>query len=314
MTDSALVTRGALARIARDPLLHFVLAGGVLFVAYAHLAPDAAPNQDPTRIELTIDDMRQLALVQLAQGRPLPGEAELRALAEQEAMQRILAQEAMALGLDSDDEIIERRLAQKMDFLLADLAQLEPPNREELAAWYAANAEGFTLPPRASFRHLYFSPDARGDEGARAAAAAALAEVAGRPIGAPDIATLADRFMFQDFYGGRTPEQVAKEFGPGFAAELFALVLGAWHGPVRSGYGWHLVRLDALEPARVPALDEIEADVRAAWTDERYRAIRQRAEDEMRGRYTIVIPPFDPAELVRVGGPQAEPSAEDLLQ
>jgi peptidyl-prolyl cis-trans isomerase C len=304
--------RGAPVRLARDPLLHFLVAGGLLFAAYALFAPAAAPQADPTRIELTTDDMRQLALVQLAQGRPLPDEAGLRALAEQEAMQRILAREATALGLDKGDEIIERRLAQKMDFLLADLAGLEPPAHGELAAWYAANADRFTLPPRASFRHLYFSPDARGDDGARAAAEAALAEVADKPIDAPDLAALADRFMFQDFYGGRTPEQVAKEFGPGFAADLFALGPGAWRGPVRSGYGWHLVRLDTLEPARVPALDEIEADVRAAWTDERYRGIRQRAEDEMRARYTIVIPPLDPAELVTLSAPQAP--AEDLLQ
>lgn len=304
--------RGLLARLARDPLLHFLVAGGLIFGAYVRFAPEAAPQADPTRIELTIDDMRQLALVQLAQGRPLPDEAGLRALAEREAMQRILAREATALGLDRDDEIIERRLAQKMDFLLADLAQLEPPSRAELAAWYAANAARFTLPPRASFRHLYFSPDARGDDGARAAAEAALAEVADRPIDAPDLAAHADRFMFQDFYGGRTPEQVAKEFGPDFAAAVFTLAPGGWHGPIRSGYGWHLVRLDAVEPARVPALDEVEADVRAAWTGERYGEIRQRAEDDMRARYTIVIPPLDPAALGTLSARQA--AAGDLLQ
>jgi hypothetical protein len=310
MSEPAL--RRGLARLARDPLLHFLVAGGLLFGAYARFAPEAAPQADPARIELTADDMRQLALVQLAQGRPLPDAAQLRALAEQEAMQRILAREATALGLDREDEIIERRLAQKMDFLLADLAELGEPTREDLAAWYAANAARFTLPPRASFRHLYFSPDARGDAGARAAAAALLPEVADRPIDAPDLAGRADRFMFQDFYGGRTPEEVAKEFGPGFATGLFALAPGAWSGPLRSGYGWHLVRIDVLEPARVPGLEEIEADARAVWTDERYREIRRRAEEEMRGRYTIVIPTLDPAELVSLGAPRT--AAGELVQ
>jgi hypothetical protein len=314
MTEPA-PRRSALARLAGDPLVHFLVAGGLLFGGYSLLAPKASTSADPMRIELTTDDMRQMALVWLSQGRPLPDEAQLQSLAEQEAMQRILAREAMALGLDRDDEIIERRLAQKMDFLLADLAGLEEPTRADLQAWYTANAERFTLPPRASFRHLYFSVDERGDEGARAAAAAALAEVADMPIDAPELGGLADRFMFQDFYGGRTPEQVAKEFGPDFAASLFALEPGAWHGPVRSGYGWHLVRIDTLEPSRVPALAEIEPDVKAAWTDARYREIRQRALDEMRARYTVVIPPLDPAELVTLeaqrGGAAA---AEGLLQ
>jgi parvulin-like peptidyl-prolyl isomerase len=105
---------------------------------------------------------------------------------------------------------------------------------------------------------------------------------------------------------------VAKEFGPGFADALFASAAGAWGGPIPSGYGWHIVRIDALEPSRVPALEEIEADVRAAWTDERYREIRERAAEEMRARYSVVIPPFDPAELVELGAPTA--SAGDLLQ
>ena len=299
--------------MARDPLLHFVIAGGLLFGAYTAFSPEAQVSANPMRIELTTDDLRQMALVQLSQGRPLPNLAELQAMAEQEAMQRILAREATALGLDRDDEIIERRLAQKMDFLLADLAQLQPPSREELSTWYAANAERFMQPPRASFRHLYFSPENRGDGGARAAAAAALPQVRGQPIDAPELTGLADRFMFQDFYGGRTPEQIAKEFGPDFAAGLFAQAPGEWAGPIRSGYGWHLIRIDTLEPSRLPALDEIEADVRAAWTDERYREIRQRAADEMRARYTVVIPELDPADLSNLAAGRTTASA-DLVQ
>ena len=97
-----------------------------------------------------------------------------------------------------------------------------------------------------------------------------------------------------------------------FADALFASTAGSWGGPIRSGYGRHIVRIDTLEPSRVPALEEIEADVRAAWTDERYREIRQRAAEEMRARYTVVIPPFDPAELVELGAPTA--SAGGLLQ
>ena len=295
--------RGLAARLLRDPLLHFVVAGGLLFAAWSAFAPEAQQVADPMRIELTRDEMKQIALAQMAQGLPLPDPAELNALGEQRAMQRILAREAVAFGLDRDDEIIERRLAQKMDFLLADLSALTPPSHDALAAWYATQADRFTQPPRVSFRHLYFSPDGRGDAAARTAAAAALPEVARLPIDAAAPAGVGDRFMFQDFYGGRTPEEIGKAFGPDFAAALLTFPPGAWAGPVRSGFGWHLVRIDTVEPARVPALDEIEADVRAAWTQERYAEIRKRAEDEMRARYTVVIPDLDPADLVDLAPP-----------
>jgi hypothetical protein len=296
--------RGIAARLLRDPLLHFVVAGGVIFAAWSAFAPEAQQAADPMRIELTRDEMKQIALSQIAQGLPLPNAAQLQALGEQRAMQRILAREAVAFGLDRDDEIIERRLAQKMDFLLADLSQLAPPSHEELAVWHAAHAERFTLPPRVSFRHVYFSPDGRGDAPTKAAAAAALPGIAGLPIDAPALAGVGDRFMFQDFYGGRTPEEIGKVFGPEFAAALLTLPPGAWSGPARSGYGWHLVRIDTLEPARVPALDEIEVDVRAAWTAERYAEIRRRAEDDMRARYTVVVPPLEPADLVDLSPPR----------
>jgi parvulin-like peptidyl-prolyl isomerase len=257
------------------------------------------------RVELTRDEMKQLALSQIAQGLPLPDQAQLQALGHERAMQRILAREAVAFGLDRGDEIIERRLAQKMDFLLADLSQLAPPSRDELATWYAAHAGRFTLPPRVSFRHVYFSPDGRGDAAANAAAAAAVPKVASLPVDGTALAGVGDPFMFQAFYGGRTPEEVGKEFGRGFAAALFALEPGSWSGPIRSGYGWHLVHIDMLEPARVPALDEIEADVRAAWTEQRYNEIRKRAEDDMRARYTVVVPTLAAADLVDLGAAPA---------
>lgn len=306
--------RGLAARVLRDPLLHFVVAGGLLFAAWSAFAPEAQQAADPMRIELTRDEMKQLALSQVAQGLPLPDADQLKALGEERATQRMLAREAVAFGLDRDDDIIERRLAQKMDFLLADLSGLTPPSHDDLAVWYAAHADRFMLPPRVSFRHVYFSPDGRGDAAASAAAAAALPGVAGLPIDAPALAGVGDRFMFQNFYGGRTPEEVGKEFGPDFAAALLKLEPGTWAGPIRSGYGEHLVRIDTLEPSRLPALDEIEADVRAAWTEERYNEIRKRAEDDMRARYTVVIPTLDPADLVDLSPAAASVPLSELGQ
>lgn len=187
----------------RDALTHFVVAGGLLFAAYGAWAP-RVPAADTMRVEITEGDLRQIVLVRLAQGRAAPDQQELRQLAREEAIQRILSREALALGLDRDDEIIARRLAQKMDFLLADLATLADPSDAELRDWYAANPDRFALPPRASFRHLYFAPDRRGADGARRDAEQALPALAGLGPDAPQLAGVGDRFMFRDYYGGRS--------------------------------------------------------------------------------------------------------------
>lgn len=285
-------------RIVRDPLAHFVVAGGVLFAAYGAFGPQmAAPPADAMRIELTADDLGQIALVRLAQGRAAPTPPELRALAKEEATQRILVREAMALGLDQDDEIIARRLAQKMDFLLADLAALQDPSPDELRTWYAANTERFVRPARASFRHLYFAPDKRGADGARTAAQDALPALAGLGSDAAKPAGIGDRFMFGDYYGGRSSDEIIKAFGPAFAKELFTLAPGRWQGPIQSGYGWHLVYVDTLQPGEVAPLETIEEAVRSAYLEARYREIRERAYAEMLSRYTIVMP--DPETFAR---------------
>jgi hypothetical protein len=150
------------------------------------------------------------------------------------------------------------------------------------------------MPARTTFRHLYFSPDRRGKR-AHEDAAHALAKVAGKPMDSGEAAATADPFMFQDYYGDRTAEDVAKTFGPGFAAALFQLAPGAWAGPIESGYGWHLAWVDSLTPARVPAFEEVEADVKAAWIEQQRDEIREKAFEAMRSRYEVVLPKESPS-------------------
>lgn len=293
--------------VLREPLFHFLILGLVLFGAYALLSSQQETQDEPLRIELTGDDIRQLAVMWLAQGRPLPTPKEMQSLVDQKVGEEILAREAVVFGLDRDDQVIKRRLAQKMDFLLADLAALQPPTAEALADWYATQGARFALAPHMSFRHLYYSFD-RPDAGERATAA--LAQVRGLPPDAPVLATAADPFMFKNFYGDATPEQMAKDFGPGFAEALFALAPDSWQGPIQSGYGWHLIYVSSFEPGRVPAFEEVEPQVREAWLNDRYREVKERAFAEMRSRYTVVVPRIEDVDLQNLSVPATSTGPE----
>lgn len=124
---------------------------------------------------------------------------------------------------------------------------------------------------------------------------------------------LADRFMFRDYYGGRSPVEVAKEFGPGFAEALFTLTPGRWLGPIRSGFGWHLVWIDSLEPGGAADFETIRDAVKSDWLDDRYREIRDRAYAEMLSRYTIIVP--DPQTVDYAPAPRvaARPSTDTAI-
>ena len=223
--------------------------------------------------------------------------------------EEVLYREAVAMGLDKDDTIVKRRMAQKMQFLAEDVAAAYEPTTAELEAWYAKNADKFALPGRLNFRHLYFSPDRRGER-ARDDAADALAKLADQPVDSKLAASLGDPFMLQDYYADRSPEQLAREFGPPFAQAIFRTRPGTWQGPIESGFGWHLVFVNSFVPGRAPAFAEVESDVKTAWLGERKAEAWRKAYDAMRAKYTVLLPAIpEPAGSAQ---PSLPPAGEVL--
>jgi hypothetical protein len=276
-------------RLLREPLIHFLLLGALLFGVYAYSERGRTGVESSKQIQLTIDDLSQMALLFQSQWRREPTREDFARLVENRVREEILYREGLALGLDKDDTIVKRRMVQKMQFLAEDVAAAHEPTADELRSWFEKNREQFAQPPRISFRHLYFSPDRRGAR-ARDDAAAALAKLAGQPEDPKRAATLADPFMFQEYYRDRAPEFLGKEFGPKFALAVAKLPPGSWQGPIESGFGWHLLFVDTLVPGRVPAFEEIEPDVKTAWLAEQKARSWEQAYKDMRAKYTVLLP------------------------
>lgn len=291
---SAKPARSLLRRWLREPLLHVLLIGLTLFAVYRALHPDAGDLQDANRIVITADNVAQIQVAWMAQWHRPPTPEEMHNLLDGKIREEVLSREALALGLDKDDAIIRRRLAQKMEFVMEDASSLREPGADELRRWFAQNAGRFATPSLVTFRHLYFSPDRRGAR-ARDDAADALRKLAGKPEETPELDGLSDRFMFQDFYAERSPDQVANIFGTSFAQALPELEPGKWQGPVESGLGWHLVWVEAKIPGQVPAFEEIEARVKSEWMDAQRAEGKRKIFDHMRARYQIVLPEAPPA-------------------
>jgi hypothetical protein len=293
-------------RLWREPLLHFLLAGAALFAIYRWVQPASPGRATPDHIVVTADDLRQMSVSWLAQGRPPPTPDQMQRLVGSWVREEVLFREALALGLDKDDTIVKRRMVQKMEFLAEDISDLREPERTELQQWFQRHADRFAEPPRATFRHLYFSPDRRGGDAGKAAERA-LVGLAGKAADAPATKELADPFMLQDYYGDRSFDQIAKEFGPRFASALFELEPGSWAGPIESGFGWHLIFVDSITPRRVPSFEEVEPTVRNAWNDQQREEFKRNAFEQMRSRYVVELP----AELTpAVAAPASAGSAD----
>jgi hypothetical protein len=296
----------AIKRCLREPLLHFLLIGAVLFGIYSYMNRGRMGIESSKQIAVTLDDLRVMEGYFESQWHRQPTPVEFQALVEDKIHEEVLYREGLAMGLDKDDTIVKRRMAQKMQFLAEDVTAAHEPSTTELKAWFDKNTQKFALPGRYSFRHIYFSPDKRG-KNAEADAAQALGRISGQPENSTLAAALGDNFMFQDYYGDRAPSAIAKEFGPQFAVALEKLKPGSWQGPVESGYGWHLVFIDTVIPGRIPAFEEMEPDVKTAWLAEQKSTAWQKAYADMRAKYTVLLPAA-PSEAAQA--PATEPPAK----
>ena len=302
--------RRALSTVKRwlgEPLLHFLLIGVLLFGIYAHINRGRSGSASPRQIVLSLDELATMEMYFESQWHRRPTPQEFQAMVEDKIKEEVLYREGLVMGLDKDDTIVKRRMAQNVQFLAEDVAAAHEPSTAELKTWFEKNSGKFALPGRYSFRHVYFSPDKRGTN-ARDDATKALARIAGQPEDSQLISSAADRFMFQDYYGDRTPSAIAKEFGPQFAVALEKVKPGSWQGPVESGYGWHLVFVDTVIPGRVPAFEEVESEVKTAWLGEQKAQTWQKAYRTMRAKYTVLLPA--PPDKQTASAPAPPPKKE----
>lgn len=264
--------------------MHFLVAGTLLFVLYGYLGDKAEINE--ARITVTSAQIERLKEAWKKQWRRPPTKQELQNLIETFIEEEVLYREALAMGLETDDTIIRRRLAQKMRFLIQDIADQAQPREDELTVFYEANREQYRLPARVSFTHVYFSPDRRGAVVVKDAQDELEKLKARGAERAPD---RGDPFMLHHDYVEISRPEAARLFGKTFADDLFGLKPGPWQGPIRSGYGVHIVRVLDSVPSRLPDFAEVEERVRQAYMDTQRRKINEAAIRELKARYGIAV-------------------------
>lgn len=270
-------------RILQEPLFQFLLIGAGLFGVYAIL--NRAPIARPSEIVVSAAQVGQLAAT-FAQFRQRPATAdELKGLIDQYVREEVLSREAIRLGLDQDDAIIRRRLQQKMEFIATDLASADEPSEAELAAWLASHADSFREELRLSFRQVYLNPEKHGDH-LDADAANLLADLRQQPDQA-DTTLIGDSFLLPYEFADERQSRVAAQFGSEFADRLAALKLAEWSGPIRSGYGMHLILLTARTEGRIPTLDEVREQVTRELLNERRLEANRNFMDGLLAKYQV---------------------------
>ena len=200
------------------------------------------------------------------------------------------------LGLERDDPVVRAQVIGRMRLRLLDVDRDVETNDDELERHLVSQRASFARPALVSFSHVFVKRDRQ----TPADTLRAIRErIAGEPIPASEAAKLGDAFQPGTSFVAYTRDQVAAVFGADVAAAVMAEPVTAWSAPLRSAYGWHLVRVDARTDEFVPDLDAIREQVKRSWQAEqaeRSAAIRLQ---EMRRSYRVEIDPSIEALLPR---------------
>lgn len=276
-----------LKRLAREPLVHFLLIGGAIYALYGNYVGGEKYDNERT-VTVTSGEIQALTDQWTRLWTRPPTNEELAGMIRDHVRTQILFREAVAMGLDDGDTVIERRLAQKVEFLAQGLITPDEPSDEELTDWYAENSDQFKQPDLYTVTHIFFDPEKR-EEATLDDAIAVLDELEVLDELPSNYNGYGDRLMLKNYYPNRSELELGNLFGAGFVDQIIKLEPGSWHGPVLSGYGTHLVLVNDVLRVPLPTYEDIKKRIKEKWMAEQIAELSERFIANLISRYDIVV-------------------------
>ena len=271
-------------RLLREPLLHFLLLGAVLFAAHGILARGG--GSEPGRIVVTRGQIESMAMLFSRTWQRPPSDEELQGLIRSHVREEVLYREGVALGLDRDDPIIRRRVAQKLEFV-TEHAEAAEPSDADLQAYLDLHPAVFAAEPKITFRHIYLDPRRR--ESTLAADAQRMLNELNSPASRTAVSDLGDPTTLPLDFDKATASRIKNTLGFKFWKTLDQIAPGPWAGPVESGYGMHLVQVSERIEPRIPALAEVREAVKREWQSTLRVEGAEKSYQNLLQRYTVTI-------------------------
>ena len=282
--------------LLKEPLFQF------LFIALLLLLGERLINADDyayDQYHIEVDDAVLLQFMQL-RAKTFKPEGALQALQalstedrqrlmDDYAREEALFREAMALNLDKNDQIIRRRLIQKMDYLAQGFYdEADPLTEDDLRDYYGEHRDEYKKPASATFTHVFVSSERHGSDQASAIAAELQKTLNAENVPFENAPRYGERFLYNRNYVNRDDDEIGSHFGSQFQQQVFAFETSdQWRGPVQSDYGWHLVLLVKNTPSYIPSLEEIAANVFADAQREQQQQIKRKSIDKLMAKYRI---------------------------
>lgn len=269
-------------KFLKEPFLHFIIIGAALFLVYG-LVNDKTNSKNT----IIINDFDVSSIISKweMQWKRAPTEKELQSLINQNIKQEIFYQEALKMNLDHNDEIIKRRLAQKMQFLSNDIAAMIEPSEKELKEYYKQHSNKYVESANYTLYQITFSPDKRKDN-----YKAALEALNQNPKASFDeMRDKGDILPFNYYFEHVNANELGLQLGSKFSEALAKQEINKWVGPVQSGFGYHLIYITNKETPKLPPLEKVKKAVIRDYEYDYQKEIDESIYKEFKKRYTIEV-------------------------
>jgi hypothetical protein len=256
----------------REPLLHFVVLGAVLF-GIDRMISDT--DDDPSVIVVDAEvDSEAMQVFKAARGRA-PNEEELYALRRVWLDNEVLYREGLAMQLDRGDKSIRERVIFKALSVVDANTKLPPYDDELLRKWFESRREKYDEPARYDFQEAVVTGD--------------RSEAALRTfVNALNNGSPADAEASLRVFNGRPHENVVQSYGDEFAKTLENSTIGEWR-VLKSKDGWRVMRLDAISESKPANFENLRGVVLQDWTDATMSEQRSAAVRALAKKYTIKV-------------------------
>ena len=265
-------------KLLSEPLFHFFIIALAFFAIHRSTTPN---EQEALVIDVSNEKVAQLQQHFFKTWQREPTQQEITALVRNFTLDEIYYREAMALGLGENDNVIRRRLRQKMEVMVQDISALNVPTEQKLNEFYQDNINQYSSEPSYSFKQVYISFD---NKAKALAVALQQAKIAVKRNEEPegDSSLLPTEVMNKQVF------EITRLFGRQFSTDLESAPLTQWYGPIKSNLGFHFVNLIERSDTYYPPITDIKQQLINDWRYQQQKLFIEKHEKTLLNKYQVV--------------------------
>ncbi len=254
-------------QVLKDPLVHFLLAGFILFIIFNIVSPKGT-SINPKMVVVDrdvlltfIQNRSKVFELKIAESKlNAMDENQRKTLIDDYIREEVLYREALALGLNNNDYVVRRRLIQGIEFITEGVIEKNIKIDDSLLEeYFNQNKDAYYVEPFVTLTHVFFDVKKHSEKEIIKLIAQKKEELNKSKTVFSDAVKHGDRFLYHVNYVERTYDFIQSHFGNEMAGQIFSLKPSQidWYGPFESAYGSHLVMLTKKQEGRYPSFSEI---------------------------------------------------------